>query len=146
MKTVYSPLHAGHAGQMELVAGAIVPGFEMPSRADIIARRVESEKLGPILAPEVHDLTAARRVHATDYIDFLPTAWPLWEAAGKTGSAMPFTWPTRGLRGDVRPRTIEALLGFYSFDGGASFVKGTWEAIKSSYDVALTAAGLVKAG
>jgi acetoin utilization deacetylase AcuC-like enzyme len=46
----------------------------------------------------------------------------------------------------VRPKTIEALLGYYSFDGGASFVKGTWDAIKSSYDVALTAAGIVKAG
>ncbi|WP_378949081.1 histone deacetylase family protein [Mesorhizobium sp. ANAO-SY3R2] len=146
MKTVFSPLHAGHSGQMELVAGAIVPGFEKPSRAEIIKKRVESEKLGPILAPEVHDLTAAKRVHAADYIDFLPTVWPQWEAAGKSGSAIPFAWPTRGLRGDVRPKNIEALLGFYSFDGGASFVKGTWEAIKSSYDVALTAAQLIKAG
>ncbi|GAA2890057.1 acetoin utilization deacetylase AcuC-like enzyme [Aminobacter niigataensis] len=146
MKTVFSPLHAGHGGQMELVAGAIVPGFEKPSRAEIIRKRVESEKLGPILAPEIHDLTAAKRVHAADYIDFLPTVWPQWEAAGKSGSAIPFAWPTRGLRGDVPPRNIEALLGFYSFDGGASFVKGTWDAIKSSYDVALTAAQLVKAG
>ncbi|MGF7005465.1 histone deacetylase family protein [Aminobacter sp. BE322] len=146
MKTVFSPLHAGHSGQMELVAGAIVPGFEKPSRAEIIRARVESQKLGDIVAPEVHDLAAAKRAHAADYIDFLPTVWPQWEAAGKSGSAIPFAWPTRGLRGDVRPRTIEALLGFYSFDGGASFVKGTWEAIKSSYDVALTAAALVKAG
>lgn len=146
MKTVFSPLHAGHSGQMELVAGAIVPGFEKPSRAEIIKARIENQKLGDILAPEVHDLTAAKRVHTADYIDFLPTVWPQWEAAGKSGSAIPFAWPTRGLRGDVRPRNIEALLGFYSFDGGASFVKGTWDAIKSSYDVALTAAHLVKAG
>ena len=146
MKTVFSPLHAGHRDQMELVAGAIVPGFEKPSRAEIIRKRVESEKLGPILAPEVHDLTAAKRVHTADYIDFLPTVWPQWQAAGKTGSAIPFAWPTRGLRGDVRPRGIEALLGYYSFDGGATFVEGTWEAIKSSYDVALTAAQVVKAG
>ncbi|WP_269932436.1 histone deacetylase family protein [Aminobacter sp. HY435] len=146
MKTVFSPLHAGHSGQMELVAGAIVPGFEKPSRAEIIKARIENQKLGDILAPEVHDLTAAKRVHTADYIDFLPTVWPQWEAAGKTGSAIPFAWPTRGLRSDVRPQTIEALLGYYSFDGGASFVKGTWEAIKSSYDVALTAARIVKAG
>ncbi|WP_395450343.1 histone deacetylase family protein [Aminobacter sp. UC22_36] len=146
MKTVFSPLHAGHSGQMELVAGAIVPGFEKPSRAEIIKARIENQKLGDILAPGVHDLTAAKRVHTADYVDFLPTVWPQWEAAGKTGSAIPFAWPTRGLRGDIRPQTIEALLGYYSFDGGASFVKGTWDAIKSSYDVALTAAQLVKAG
>ncbi len=146
MKTVFSPLHAGHAGQMELVAGAIVPGFEKPSRAEYIRARVESERLGPIIAPVEHDLAAARRVHTADYIDFLPTVWPDWVAAGFPGSAMPFTRPTRGLRGDVRPQRIDALLGYYSFDGGATFVEGTWAAIKSSYDVALTAAALVKGG
>jgi acetoin utilization deacetylase AcuC-like enzyme len=146
MKTIFSPLHAGHSGQMELVAGAIVPGFEKPSRAQFIKARVESEKLGPILPPVEHDLAAAKRVHASDYIDFLPAAWPMWQSAGKSGSAMPFTWPTRGLRCDVRPTTIDALLGFYSFDAGASFVEGTWAAVKSSCDVALTAAALVKDG
>ena len=146
MKTVYSPLHAGHSGQMELIAGAIVPGFEKPSRAEIIKARVESQKLGPILAPATHDLAAAKRVHRADFIDFLPTVYPLWAASGRQGSALPFTWPTRGLRGDVRPTTIDALLGYYSFDAGAPFVVGTWAAIKSSYDVALTAASLVNAG
>lgn len=146
MKTVFSPLHAGHAGTMELISGAIVPGFEKPSRAEFIRARVESEKLGPILPPEVHDLAAAKRVHRADYIDFLPTVWPQWQAAGREGSAIPFTWPTRGLRSDVLPKSIDAQLGFYSFDGGAPFVQGTWDAIKSSYDVALTAAAVVKGG
>ena len=144
MKTVYSPLHAGHAGTMELVSGALVPGFEKPSRAEIIRARVESEKLGPVLSPETHDLAAAKRVHRADYVDFLPTVYPAWEASGRDGSAIPFTWPTRGLRADVLPKSIDAQLGFYSFDAGAPFVKGTWDAIKSSYDVALTAAALVK--
>ena len=146
MQTVFSPLHAGHAGQMELIAGAIVPGFEKPARAEIIRARVESERLGTIVPPDEHDLAAAKRVHASDYVDFLPTIWPMWQATGRSGSAMPFTWPTRGLRGDVRPKAIDALLGFYSFDAGASFVAGTWDAIKSSHDVALTAAALVKGG
>jgi len=89
MKTVYSPLHAGHGGTMELVAGEIVPGFEKPSRAEIIRARVESEKLGPVLPPRPHDLTAAKRIHRADYIDFLPTVYPAWEASGRTGSALP---------------------------------------------------------
>jgi len=146
MKTVYSPLHAGHSGTMELISGAIVPGFEKPARAEIIRARVESEGLGPILPPEAHDLTAAKRVHRADYIDFLSTVYPAWEAEGRSGPALPFTWPTRGLRGDVLPDSIDARLGFYSFDGGAPFVKGTWEAVKSSCDVALTAAALVTGG
>lgn len=146
MKTIFSPLHAGHSGNVELVAGAIVPAFEKPARAEMIRARVESEKLGPILPPREHDLAAARRVHAADFIDFLPTVWPQWVASGRSGTAMPFTWPTRGLRGDVRPQAIDALLGYYSFDGGANFVEGTWTAVKSSFDVALTAAGLVSDG
>jgi len=146
MKTVYSPLHAGHAGQMELVNAAFGPGFEKPSRAEFIKARGESERLGPIIGPVEHDLAAAKRVHRADYIDFLPTVWPQWVESGFKGSAMPFTWPTRGLRGDVPPKRIDALLGYYSFDGGATFVEGTWAAIKSSYDVALNAARLVKDG
>ncbi|MFN7024673.1 MAG: histone deacetylase family protein, partial [Pseudorhizobium sp.] len=146
MKTVYSPLHAQHQGTMELIAGAFVPGFEKPSRADIIRARLESEKLGPILPPQLQDLNAAKRVHRVDYVDFLPTIYPAWEASGRTGSALPFAWPTRGLRTDVVPDAIEARLGYYSFDAGAPFVKGTWEAINSSYQVALTAAALVRGG
>ena len=146
MKTIFSPLHVGHSGQLELVAGAIVPGFEKPSRAEIVKARVEAVKLGPIEEPTAHDLAAAKRVHRPDYIDFLPTVWPAWEASGRGGSALPFTWPTRGLRGDVVPDAIEAKLGYYSFDAGAPFVKGTWAAIKSSYETALTAAALVKGG
>jgi len=60
----------------DLFAGAIVPGFEKPSRAEFIKARVESEKLGPIIGPVEHDLTAAKRIHKSDYIDFLPTVWP----------------------------------------------------------------------
>ena len=84
MQTVFSPLHAGHAGQMELIAGAIVPGFEKPARAEIIRARVESERLGPIVPPGEHDLAAAKRVHASDYVDFLPTVWPMWRATGRS--------------------------------------------------------------
>lgn len=147
MKTVFSPKHAGHAGNFELVSGsAIVPAFEMPSRAEFVKARIEAVKLGPIEPPKEHDLSFAKRVHTSDFIDFMPTVWPLWQAAGRTGSTMPFTWPTRGLRGDKRPDSIDALLGFYSFDAGANFVASTWDAVKSSYDVALSAAKLVKGG
>lgn len=146
MKTIFSGKHAGHAGNFELISGAIVPAFEKPERAEIIRARVEAVKLGPILSAREHDLACAKRVHREDFVDFMPTVWPMWEAAGRTGSTIPFTWPTRGLRGDKRPESIDALLGFYSFDAGANFVAGTWEAIKSSCDVALTAAALVKDG
>ncbi|MBE7185670.1 MAG: histone deacetylase family protein [Methylobacterium mesophilicum] len=146
MKTIYSPRHKGHSNQVELNSGEIVPGFELPERAEIIRRRVEAVGLGDILPPADFDLETAAKVHRRDYLDFLPTVWRRWTAEGRSGSALPFTWPVRGLRGDVPPETIDGLLGFYSFDAGAAFVEGSWDAIKSSHDVALSAARLVKDG
>ena len=146
MRTVFSPRHAGHSGNVELMAGEIVPAFEMPSRAEYIRRRIDTVGLGPVSEPDEHDLSTAKKVHAPDYIDFLPAVWPEWRKSGRTGTAMPYTWPTRGLRADVPPKVIEARLGFYSFDAGATFVEGTWDAIKSSHDSALTAAALVANG
>ena len=146
MKTIYSPRHLGHAGHLELVAGEMVPGFEKPERAEIVKARVEAVGLGPILGPDPHSVDAAKRVHDPAYIDFLPTVWDRWKADGRSGSALPFTWPTRGLRGDRCPDAIEAALGFYSFDAGAPFVAGTWDAVHSSLEVALTGATLVKDG
>jgi acetoin utilization deacetylase AcuC-like enzyme len=146
MKTVFSPRHRGHANQLELVAGAIVPGFELTSRAEYIAARVAAVELGVIIEPTEHDLKTAARVHRQDYLDFLPTIWDRWTAEGRNGTALPFTWPTRGLRGDVLPEFIDGLLGYYSFDAGCGIVEGSWDAIKSSHDVALTAAGLVQSG
>ncbi len=146
MQTIYSPRHAGHGGNLELMPGEIVPAFELPRRAEIVRARVEEVGLGPVVAPEPHDLGAARRVHAADYLDFLPRAWPMWVAAGRGGTAMPFVWPVPGLRADVPPEDIDGLLGFYSMDAGATFVAGTWDAVKASHDVALTAARLVREG
>ncbi|MDK9697693.1 MAG: histone deacetylase family protein [Siculibacillus sp.] len=146
MRSVHSPLHTGHAGQSELVAGRILPGFELPERVEIVRAAVERAGLGPIIAPAAQSLDVARRIHRPDYVDFLGDAWDLWVAAGNEGPALPFVWPTRGLRHDLRPAKIDALLGWYSFDGGSSFVAGTWAAIESSYASALTAADLVAAG
>lgn len=146
MKTIYTDRHKGHSGNLELVAGAIVPAFEMPSRAEFILSRLKEVKLGPVLPPDEYDLSTAAKVHSKDYLDFLPTVYPEWKAAGREGTALPFTWPTRGLRGDVVPEFIDGKLGYYSFDGGSGFVEGSWDAIKSSHDVALTGAALVKAG
>lgn len=146
MKTVHSPLHAGHAGQTELTAGRILAGFECPERAEIVRARILEVGLGPILEPTAQTLDVARRVHRPDYVDFLRDAWDLWTAAGYDGPALPFVWPTPGLRDDLRPEKITALLGYYSFDAGSAFVAGTWGAIEASYACALTAADLVAAG
>ncbi|MGL4487866.1 MAG: histone deacetylase family protein [Rhizobiaceae bacterium] len=146
MKTVFSPRHNGHSNQVELVAGAIVPAFEMPSRAEYVINRVKAVGLGEIIGPEEFSLKTAAKVQRKDYLDFLPTIWDRWTAEGRTGTALPFCWPSHGLRNDKRPEYIDGLLGYYSIDAGCGFVAGTWDAIKSSHDVALTAAKLIDKG
>jgi acetoin utilization deacetylase AcuC-like enzyme len=146
MKTVYSPRHHGHSGQAELNSGRIVPAFEMPSRAEYVLARVKAVDLGDVMPPQDFALTTAAKVHRQDYLDFLPTIYDRWLAEGRSGTALPFCWPTRGLRGDRCPDFIDGALGYYSFDAGIGFVQGTWDAVKSSHDVALTAAALVDTG
>ena len=125
MQTVYSPRHAGHGGNLELMPGEIVPAFELPRRAEIVRARVVEVGLGPVLPPDEHDLAAARRVHAPDYLDFLPRAWPLWAAAGRGGHARcPSSGRCRGCAPTCRPTTSTGCSAFYSMDAGATFVAG----------------------
>lgn len=146
MKAVFPPAHVGHAGHVELGAGIIEPGYETPARADIVRAHVEAAGLGAIVAPADHDLALAKRLHHPDYVDFLARAWDLWRAEGYAGPALPMVWPTRALRDDLRPTAIRALLGYWSFDGGAPFVAGTWGAVRAAYASALTAADIVAGG
>lgn len=146
MRIIYSPRHAGHAGNVELNSGEIVPAFELPRRAEIIRARVIEVGLGPVEPPETFDLATAHRVHDAGYLGFLPRAYAMWQAEGRSGTAMPFVFPTPGLRRDRPPADIDGLLGFYAFDAGATFVAGTWDAVRASHDVALTGASLIAGG
>ncbi len=146
MITVYSPRHAGHAGNVELNSGEIVPAYELPERVEMIRARIEEVGLGPIRPPDAHGLDIAARLHDPAYLAFLRDAWALWTAEGRGGSALPFVWPARGQRTDAPPRHIDGLLGYYSYDAGAGFVEGTWDAVRASLDVALTGAAIVADG
>jgi len=146
MLTIHSDTHHLHHGAGELYRGRITPCFETPERADIIARRVAEVGLGDIRAPASFGLDVLARVHAPDFLAFLQTAWSEWTAEGNTGDAMAGIWPARDLRRDRAPIHIDGKLGFYSFDGGAPIMAGTWEAVRQSANVALTGADLIDAG
>ena len=142
MQTVYSPRHAGHGGNLELMPGEIVPAFELPRRAEIVRARVVEVGLGPVLRA-ARRTTSPRRGGCMRRTISTSCRGPgrCGRRRGASGTAMPFVWPVPGLRADVPPDDIDGLLGFYSMDAGATFVAGTWDAVKASHDVALTAAG-----
>ncbi|MFO1035372.1 MAG: histone deacetylase family protein [Geminicoccaceae bacterium] len=145
MLTIYTDDHALQDGQSELVAGKLVPCFEMPRRAYMIRDRVKAVGLGDILPPEDHGRGPIERVHPADFVDFLATAWDEWKASGRDFDALPFTWPTRHLA-QKRPTVIDGKLGFYSFDAGTPITSGSWKAAYGSAQVALTGAELIARG
>ena len=87
MLTIYSDDHALQDGQAELVDGKLVPCFEMPRRAFLIRDRVREVGLGEIRAAAAFGRGPVERVHSTDFVEFLATAWERWTATGRSYDA-----------------------------------------------------------
>lgn len=146
MKTIYSPVHLGHRAQGEFNRGALVPPFEKPERAEWVREAVERAAFGPLLEPREFGLEPVLRVHDAGYVAFLRGAYEEWRALGRSGDVIPMSWPGRGMRADRVPRSLDGRLGHYSYDIGTPITAGTWEAVRTAADVALTATALVEAG
>jgi acetoin utilization deacetylase AcuC-like enzyme len=146
MLTIYSERHRRHHGNAELIDGELKPCFEMPRRAEMIVERVREARLGDIVAPDAFGVEPLLRVHATAFVEFLATAWRDWTALGRTNDALPLVWPVPSVRHDRVPAHIDGRLGFYSSDAGVPITAGTWDAVQSSADVALTGAQAVVDG
>lgn len=137
MKTVYSDDHRLQNGKAELTDGRLVPCFEKPERADLVIARVRGVGLGPVIAPADFGRAPLARVHAENYLTFLATAWEAWVAEHGEYDALPLNWPVRGMRA-VEPEHIDGKLSFFSFDAGTPITAGTWSAVTTSANVALT--------
>lgn len=146
MKTIYSKDHQLHHIRFEIACGEVLPSFEMPARADMIESSVRSAGLGEIIGPDDFSLDPLLRIHSQAYVEFLSSAWTLWaDTYGTTTDALPYCFPHRGLR-NIVPRHIEGKLGYYSFDLSSGFCSGSWKAIRSSANVALTGAKMITNG
>jgi acetoin utilization deacetylase AcuC-like enzyme len=145
MLTVYSDDHHLHRGKYELSDGKLLPCFETPERADLVLKAVQEADLGQIVTPEDFGLDPIHRIHDARFVEFLQQAWGLWEATGRDGDALPLSWPVRGMR-QIEPEHIDGKLSYFSFDAGSPITSGTWQAARSSANVALTAAAHLRAG
>jgi acetoin utilization deacetylase AcuC-like enzyme len=146
MKIIYSDDHRLHHGAKELNRSEMVPMFETPSRAEMILKRLEETGFGEILAPEPFGDEAIHAVHARDYVQFLESAWSEWvEEEGDSQFAVAWVFPCRGLR-QAAPQNIHAKLGHYAFVVAIPFVVGTWGAVRTAADVALTGQDLLSQG
>ncbi len=145
MLTVFSPRHRLHHGT-ELKDGALIPSHEEPRRAETILARVRSSGLGDVIGERGFDRSCYVAAHSERFVRFLEGAWQEWAATGRTHDALPLVWPVRDLDARTEPAYIDGKLGFYAMDAGSPIMAGTWEAVRSSADVALTAADVVLDG
>jgi len=145
MITVFSTDHVLRSPRTELYGGELVRPHESPERAQIVLERVETQRLGPIIAPTRFGLAPVLRVHEEMYVEFLKQAWSEWVAAGNRGEAIPDCWPARRETAR-RPTSITGKLGYYAMAGETSISQGTSEAACAAADVALTGAALIKDG
>jgi len=145
MLTIYSEDHQLHRGKFELSDGKLVPCYETPERAELVLAAVRQAALGEIAAPDDFGVDPILRVHDARFVEFLQQAWNLWTAEGREGDALPLNWPTRGMR-PIEPEHIDGKLGYFSFDAGSPITSGTWQAARSSANVALTGAAHLRAG
>lgn len=145
MLTIYSDEHIHHFAQSEIVNGTLQPCFECPSRAETILRHIRQAGLGEITAPGDSGLEPILKVHSSNYLTFLRTAWARWTDEGGSGDLMATSFIGRHGRADVpRPKSLVGELGYYSFDTEAPITHGTWRAIYNSAQVAITAADSLK--
>jgi acetoin utilization deacetylase AcuC-like enzyme len=145
MITVFSTDHLLRSARTELSRGELVSPHESPERAQIVLERVQSQRLGPVIAPSSFPTEALLRVHDAQFVEFLSTAWRDWVAAGNRGEAIPDCWPSRrsALR---RPNCITGRLGYYAMAAETSISQGTWEAARAAANVALTGAAQIHGG
>jgi acetoin utilization deacetylase AcuC-like enzyme len=146
MKTVYSPKHNLRNPKTELAGGQLITPFESPQRADYILSAIQSQQLGPIIAPAQWPRSVVESIHDIGYLSFLDTAWQRWTEAGNAGEAIPNIWQSRSMPSQRIPNHIDGQLGYYSLAGETSISEGTTEAAWASTFVALSAADLIHQG
>jgi acetoin utilization deacetylase AcuC-like enzyme len=146
MLTIYSPNHRYQNAHYELIDGKLQSPFEHPLRIETVLAQIQQSRLGPVLPAQDFGLDPILRVHDLGYVQFLQTAWSDWVAAHGDYDALPLNWATRTMRHDRIPEAIDGKLSYYSFDAGTPITSGTWQAITSAADVALTAQAQITQG
>ena len=144
MKTVYSDKHHLHAPPKEFLAGELVDNFEKPQRAEFVLEAVKERNFGEIIEPSEFPIEHILKIHTKDYIDFLMNGFDEWSKIYSSNAFATAFNIQHGCKGP--PKAIEGKLGYYLADTSLSLTETSWEALKVSTDIALTAQKLMLNG
>ena len=146
MLCIYSDDHLLHDGLLRISGSGVERMAEKPERASNVLAALRARWPNELRLPQSHDDAAILAIHDSDYVEFLSHAWTDWVAAGqKQLNARADTFVGPGMRGHLT-RSIVGRLGHYAFDIEAPFVAGSWQAIRRSADIALSAGELLLQG
>jgi acetoin utilization deacetylase AcuC-like enzyme len=153
MKVIYSDTHALYRPAGELRDGTITGPVERPERASRILEAVKDSTDSEIIPPKDFGTGPILRVHDSDYVEFLASAWDEFTGAGRSGELVPMVWPVlpvdsaRGPahgRRERSPGALEGRLGLYALSADTPINGGTWKAALTSAYTALTGAKLLR--
>ncbi len=146
MITVYADDHNLHCGLLDPRGDEWQPSAECPDRANNVLKVIQDQNFGTLMDPTNFGEDKVTCIHAPDYVQFLKDVWPAWLASNEKGAnARPDTFVGAGMR-HADTECIAGKLGRYSFDSTSPFVEGSWQAIRTSANIALTGAELVRGG
>ncbi|MGI9425255.1 MAG: histone deacetylase family protein, partial [Hyphomicrobiaceae bacterium] len=138
MKLFFSNRQLQHAPQQFMSAGRIVAPFEIPERAERMARGLSALGL-ELVDPDDFGLAPILEVHADHYVDFLRSAYDRYQELPNAGpEVLPNVHPHIGAYVDLGPRErprpthIVGQTGWYIGDLACALGRGTWDAVYAS--------------
>jgi acetoin utilization deacetylase AcuC-like enzyme len=148
MRVVASPRQAGHAPLHEFADGQLVDAFEIPARAESIARALVGDGGFTFEEPTDHGVEPILAVHDEGMLRFLEDAWRRWrDEEGEPREIFPDVFEVPAMREGMgagrRPATVRGEVARWAFDIATPIVEGTYDAARSAVDVALSGADLV---
>ncbi len=151
MKVVYTLRHRMHHPQRELEGSSFQEPFEHPGRAEIIRAALAADGSFEFIAPDEWGIDPIEAVHDPGLVRFLSTAWEEYQQArGYHHDVVPDMFAMAGLREGMGPGTeptsVAGRLGWWCFETTTPLTQGTYDAARSSVDVAMTAASHVLDG
>jgi len=144
MKFFHSDETKGHDPERFYRHGTLIDHPEQPTRVDLMKNALDEEGF-PRGVVQDFGRAPLEAAHAPDYLEFLST---FWERRGEMGVERDEFLSTQFPRTQMhhRPESLRGLLGYYTADTSTPIRAGTWNAVYSASQVALSAAADVANG
>jgi acetoin utilization deacetylase AcuC-like enzyme len=151
VKVVYTLRHRLHHPEHELEGGRLQEPFEHPGRAEKIRAALAADEAFEFVPPDDWGTEPIEAVHDPGLVRFLATAWEEYQQThAYTHDVVPDVFALPAIRAGMEPASEPAAigmkLGWWCFETTTPLTHGTYDAARSSVDVALTAADLVLGG